>query len=299
LQLLIWLTIDGRRIPSLFMAGLYDIGLPSFSWQILLGDFSPTPVGLVEYFFVQWLISGALVNGIAQLYLGRQVSPAQAYRFGWRRYLSLIPASIVPLVTRVVIGVAFLIGFTTMVLIFFSLVPFSFSFLTSPFPDAQPAIPALARGAGMVSEPVAILVAIVCGVLVFIPLGLGATWLHARFALFAQAIVLEGRGPLRGLGRSWSLTRRAFRRLIGVVVPISILTYLLAALPTTFLIGVLGFGSYLTGSSVALSLILTLVSLVGALLAQPLAATIYTLLYYDLRVRNEGYDLELMAQREE
>jgi hypothetical protein len=31
----------------------------------------------------------------------------------------------------------------------------------------------------------------------------------------------------------------------------------------------------------------------------PLQLAIYTLLYYDLRIRKEGYDLELMAQAQQ
>jgi hypothetical protein len=43
--------------------------------------------------------------------------------------------------------------------------------------------------------------------------------------------------------------------------------------------------------------ITTLVTQIGVILAQPIALSIYTLLYYDLRVRKEGYDIEVMAQQ--
>ena len=40
-----------------------------------------------------------------------------------------------------------------------------------------------------------------------------------------------------------------------------------------------------------------MVVLAGQILLQPLLFTIFTLFYYDQRIRKEGYDIELMAQQ--
>ncbi|HEX9441757.1 MAG TPA: hypothetical protein VF909_18860, partial [Roseiflexaceae bacterium] len=39
------------------------------------------------------------------------------------------------------------------------------------------------------------------------------------------------------------------------------------------------------------------VAQIGLIVGLPLLFSIYTLLYYDLRVRKEGYDIEVMAQQ--
>ncbi len=36
---------------------------------------------------------------------------------------------------------------------------------------------------------------------------------------------------------------------------------------------------------------------IGLIISYPLLFSVYTLLYYDLRIRKEGYDLEVLAQQ--
>jgi hypothetical protein len=60
------------------------------------------------------------------------------------------------------------------------------------------------------------------------------------------------------------------------------------------------FGAVLLGSEsmgeVTFAVLSTLVGLLIAAITYPLWAAILTVIYYDLRVRNEGFDLQLLAR---
>ena len=120
--------------------------------------------------------------------------------------------------------------------------------------------------------------------------------LTVRFLLVDQAIVLEGCGAIEGLKRSWRLSSGAFWRVAGVALLLGVLTYLISEVPALLAGAVL----QVVGTSLdplgAQSITIGL-SQLGLVLALPLQVAVYTLLYYDLRVRAEGYDLELLAQQ--
>jgi hypothetical protein len=50
-------------------------------------------------------------------------------------------------------------------------------------------------------------------------------------------------------------------------------------------------------SVVLIVIVVSLASAISAILTRPFAATVRTVLYYDLRVRHEGYDVELLAEQ--
>ncbi len=115
---------------------------------------------------------------------------------------------------------------------------------------------------------------------------------YVRLLLATQAIVLEGIGPLQAVRRSWQLTRGLAWRTLGFVVVLGILTSVLG-----FLLGlVLGLVATAAGGATGAG---PLVSAVGSavitVLLAPILAVGLTLLYYDHRVRREGFDLQLLA----
>ncbi len=121
-----------------------------------------------------------------------------------------------------------------------------------------------------------------------------------RFVLATQAIVLEQRGPLAGLGRSWRLIGGSFWRTFVIFILVILLSLLISAVPAylvTFLLTLIGENASSVGVFVRNQAIATLVSQIGLIIAYPLLFSIYTLLYYDLRVRKEGYDIEILAQQ--
>ncbi len=114
-----WITVFGNNLANIFSP---------------FGSSSPGPVGLVcKLFYRQraWsltignLLQGALINAVAQSYLGQPITSIAAYRFGLRRYLMLVPASILPLIIGSIGGIipgvlGLILGFTGMSRFFLS-----------------------------------------------------------------------------------------------------------------------------------------------------------------------------------
>ncbi|MBA3658985.1 MAG: hypothetical protein H0W67_05250 [Gemmatimonadales bacterium] len=109
------------------------------------------------------------------------------------------------------------------------------------------------------------------------------------------ALVLEpGLSPTEALGRSWTLTRGARRRVFGLLITAGILIYI----PLIALGGIAAL--FLPSSEAGLAssgaLIVTLaVTGVLQMFLLPFFHCMLTVAYYDLRVRREGFDLEVLA----
>jgi hypothetical protein len=113
--------------------------------------------------------------------------------------------------------------------------------------------------------------------------------------LVAPVIVLERRGAMAGLQRAWDLARRRIWWLVGFMLLLGLFGQLVVtgpALLSVFIIqGTVGSGLDATTST----LIQQVISLLLNLIYLPLQLTCVTLLYFDVRVRTEGFDLALLA----
>ena len=108
--------------------------------------------------------------------------------------------------------------------------------------------------------------------------------LVSRF-FFPQAIMLEGRGPLEALSRSRELVRGSWWRIFGVGIVFVIILLILnivAGIP----------GSIASAASGQVGGILLII---GQSIVMPLGFIGASLVYFDLRIRKEGYTLETMA----
>ena len=131
-----------------------------------------------------------------------------------------------------------------------------------------------------------IIMLIVCAALSWTIIGLVALFyiLVSRF-FFAQAIMLEGKGPLEALSRSRELVRGSWWRTFGigiVFVIILLILNIVAGIPGSI-------ASAASGEAGGVLLI------IGQSLVMPLGFIGATLVYFDLRIRKEGYTLETMA----
>ncbi len=118
-------------------------------------------------------------------------------------------------------------------------------------------------------------------------------WLFVSWSVTVPALVVEGTSPMTAIRRSHRLVRPRFWPVLGVIV-ISVLVYsavsylfsLIASLVTaTGSTG--GVGAPIAASVVS--------STLSSILVQPFIAALLVVLYFDLRVRAEGYDLESMS----
>jgi hypothetical protein len=262
-----WIRASGQ--PPRLRPGesIFDVlPIADFATSVLV----VASINIVLSLFIQSLLTGALSQAIARGYLGLPITIGSAYRLSARRYVSLILAALV------LTGVPVLL----------------FALVGGGVVGVLLAIASRASTRVMVGIGVLLLFA---AVLLLLPLQL---FFWIRLLLTTQAIVLEERGTLEGLRRSWRLVRGSFWRVLGIVGAMTVLIYILAGIPTM----IVNFTLTAVGGDPLDNLprnqaITTLVSQLGIILTQPIALTVNTWLCYDLRIRKEGYDIEIMAQQ--
>jgi Membrane domain of glycerophosphoryl diester phosphodiesterase len=118
--------------------------------------------------------------------------------------------------------------------------------------------------------------------------------LWGRLALAVPIFVLERKGPLSSIARSWRLVRGAFWRVWGLRALVQIIVGAGAGALSVPL-GVVLLNSASKGTNPS-TLALTVVAIGGAVIwmvTQPLFAASLTLIYVDRRMRAEGLDLQL------
>ena len=132
------------------------------------------------------------------------------------------------------------------------------------------------------------------GFLIIIPFLPLVVFLFTRWSLNAPAIVLEKAGAVDSLYRSWNLTRDFFWRVLGTSFLASLLSLLLTLLPYLFvnfiLLEMMGLSSQMV------DLTSVVVQQIALVIVLPFTVAVKVLIYYDLRIRKEGFDLMLRAE---
>jgi hypothetical protein len=119
-----------------------------------------------------------------------------------------------------------------------------------------------------------------------------ALWLLASWAVAVPALLIEGARGTKAIGRSWALVRGRRWPILGVLL----LAYLLSSVLSSILgVGVLGASGF-DANSATYVVLSAISSVITTSLTVPVYATIVALIYFDLRVRHEGFDLALLAQ---
>lgn len=144
-------------------------------------------------------------------------------------------------------------------------------------------IVAIFVGAALTREP--IVFAVAAFVAVVIGLYILASWL-----LVPMVATLEGTGPLHSLRRSWQLSSRSRWRVLALLVLLVILQIVLSAIFS------LVFLAPFTADPRIRFAVQGAVNVLISIAWAPIYYGTYTLLYYDLRVRREGYDLSIAAE---
>jgi hypothetical protein len=116
-------------------------------------------------------------------------------------------------------------------------------------------------------------------------------------AFSTQALVLERVSPLTAMRRSWVLARGSKGKIflllitVGVILLVVLMGSLIALMFVSFFVGSTEPGA----SNSLLTTVSDIVVLVIQLLIFPILPCLLTVTYYDLRVRKEGFDLEVLA----
>ncbi len=212
------------------------------------------------------IVTGALTYGVSERYLGRETSIADCYRRVLRAsvFLPLILANILVLLA--------LIGSFVLPALFFA----ASVYLGG---NTKPAIIGLTF------------------VLLFIPSLAISVYIWGRLLLVAPALVIEMRGIKGSLARSWQLMNGNVLKALGLLLIAVIVVAIVHSIIGAPISITLGLGQ-IRGSEAPQSLVVInaiLQTILNTIFA-PITSIIVVLLYYDQRIRKEGFDLELLAQ---
>jgi uncharacterized membrane protein len=129
----------------------------------------------------------------------------------------------------------------------------------------------------------------------FVLLVVPGIWLWAAFAVAVPALLTEGVKGRRALGRSRRLVRGRWWPVFGILI----LGYLLTGIVIGVITGLLE-TTLLTDvakSAAAVVALDAVANTIATTLTTPFVAALVTVIYFDLRVRKEGFDLQLLAER--
>jgi hypothetical protein len=274
--------------------------LGSILWTIAVRKFLSTPdtfnlvlYGLLAglsilltvggYVFNLLVMGGATRNLIAHLLKNEPVSARATYAAVRSRFWGLVGATMIIIIWAILSATVSLMGWYFVFLI------------------AAVGLFAFAQIAPSWLTALIVAIGIICATVV-------ALWLFflmiGRVACVPQVMLVEGRGVLESVSRSFSLARGNVRRLMAMTLFVIFATYaalwilVFPLLLYGYLNGVnlspLDSTAWPTWYSVGYSILWPL----SSIMLTPVWMLGLSLLYVDERVRHEGYDIELMAARQ-
>ncbi|MUK88696.1 hypothetical protein GMD78_09860 [Ornithinibacillus sp. L9] len=122
---------------------------------------------------------------------------------------------------------------------------------------------------------------IIMAIILFLGLGLLIAWLLTRWSFYLSVTVLEHDAP--GLPRSFRLTRKNSWRILGLYIVLGLITIVIG-------VAIEGIFTFILGNSVLFTIIVNLVSLFTSMIF----AVAYAVMYFDLKTRQDGDDLQEM-----
>jgi hypothetical protein len=232
-------------------------------------------LSMVDGIIVRPLMTGAFANAISRRYLDQSVSLVQAYSFGFSRVITLIAAQF-------------------LIVLFLS---FIFAVLYGLFILAIVALVMGVSGQDGGASVVGIILTIGGAFTALFVLIVASLFFWVRFLFVPYAVVLENRGITQSITRSWNLVSGSFWRTLGIMLLITIMVAIITFVPA-FILGMgVGVITVVTQNAALSQIFNVLVNYATNMLTMPLSLIGMTLLYYDLRVRKEGYDMELALQQ--
>jgi hypothetical protein len=124
--------------------------------------------------------------------------------------------------------------------------------------------------------------------LCFIP----GVWLHVAWAVAIPVLLLEGVGVFKSLGRSFALTKVKFWVAFGVVWMAQFLVLALSFGLSALFVWVTRTNDNASADVITQSV----ANAISSIFTVPFAATAIVALYFDLRIRAEGFDIQMMLR---
>ena len=117
-----------------------------------------------------------------------------------------------------------------------------------------------------------------------------SVFLAASWMVAPAVLILEGAGPIVSLRRSWALSTGNRWRILGLIVLLFVIQIVLSTLLSTLLL------ASVTADQVVQLVVQQGVNVLASIAWAPVYWGTFAVLYYDLRVRREGFDLQLAAE---
>ncbi|MBV9789892.1 MAG: hypothetical protein JOZ51_17020 [Chloroflexi bacterium] len=215
------------------------------------------------------LLSGTLILIAVQCYQQQTVTIGANFRRARQRWLTLIFANILQ-------GLIFILAALPLIVVAICGV--------SAITDLR--VNAILAGgspsSGTIDTIPAILFILVGALFLALPL-----IVQVRMAFTTQAVLLEEQGAAASIDRSWKLTQRMWP-IIGFGVAIWLLELCLTRLP----VGAVVYGMARAGADAQLVMALQVaLATIAQIVILPFTIIAYTLMFFDLLVRDEGFDL--------
>lgn len=212
---------------------------------------------LTQYFGALFLTAGAVAI-ISDSYLGTRPTLGHAMSVGAGKILPLWGVGLGKgLLVGLIVGVATVI--------------------------ASALLPLFIRGGGVVG--------VVFGLAALLGVFGLAAFVLCGYAVTTQVVVLE---PLDGafdsFGRSWELTKGFKWKVFSIGLIVFIILYA-PIFALGFAVGLMRVSDPQTSATLAV------ISALIPIVLTPLLACVFTLMYYDLRIRREGFDLQVLSQQ--
>jgi len=216
-------------------------------------------------FFVAWVIgqfaglflTAAAVRIISDSYLGRTAELGEALSLGASKIWPLLVVGLGKFIILFLLGLVLGVG-------------------------ASLTIPALVSGGGTAAIFLFLAFLGGCWLLLFVMCG---------YAVTTPVVVLETlASSFDAFGRSWDLTRKFKFKIFAIWF----VAFLMIYLPIIAL-GVLG--GYFSITFPIIGHVIQVVSAALPIVMYPIFSCILTLIYYDLRVRREAFDLQILGQQ--
>ena len=118
-------------------------------------------------------------------------------------------------------------------------------------------------------------------------------YLYVAWAVASPVLLLEDVRGWGALKRSRELVKGRFWPTVAVLLLMTVLTGIVQAIFLGIFVGLVS----VSGNEVAQAAAEAVGQTASSALITPLSAAVLTVLYFDLRVRKEGFDLELLARR--
>ena len=265
--------IAGIPMAAFQIAVLYFYEMSKLMMTASSESFVPMIIGftflligsLVLNFFLQAVAGGGVVYGISRLILGQKVSVPDCLKAVWP-------------VTRTII-IARCIAGAIIIALLIPMISVIGSQLNSYGIDDNYVIKLIVISISFI---------LIYGVIIY---------LSIKYLFIPQIAVLEKPDAVTTLRRSWGVSIGYWWITFGTVIMIGLILLIIGLLLTT---GVVEFTNWVTASTgmgqIAAFVINVVLHTIISLVTYPIALIAYTLIYFDLRVRREGFNLEDLAK---